>query len=176
MNTNAVIGIVVAVVVVGGGYYVLSRPAGAPVTLDQEQALATTTETSTASGRFTGSLVELVARGGSWKCSVDSTTAQAVSSGVTYVSGGKVRADFTTNVPSYGSVETHLVADGTDVYTWSSMMPQGIKTKMTAQGSGAGPTSGQGVSADTKYSYDCQPWTGDAALFVVPANVTFRAM
>ncbi len=176
MNQNIAIGVVVAVVVVGGGYYVLNQPAAAPVTLGQGQEATTTTETSAQSGKFTGSIAELVGRGGSWKCSVDSTTAEAVSSGVTYVSGGKVRADFTTSVPSYGSVETHLISDGVDVYTWSSMMPQGIKTKMTAQGSGSGSTSGQGMSTDTQYSYDCQPWTADASLFVVPANITFRAM
>jgi hypothetical protein len=176
MNTNTIIGVVAAVVIVGGGFYLLNRPAGVPATFGQEQALATTTETVVEQGKFTGSLAELSARGGSWKCSVDSTTAQAVSSGATYVSGGKVRADFTTSVPSYGAVETHLIADGVDVYTWSSMMPQGIKSKMTAQGSGTGPTSGQDVNTDTKYSYDCQPWTADATLFVVPANITFRAM
>jgi hypothetical protein len=176
MNTNTIIGVVAAVVVLGGGYYVLNRPAVAPVTLGQEQPATTTSETVAAPGKFSGSLAELATRGGSWKCSVDSTTAQAVSTGVTYASGGKVRADFTTSVPSYGSVETHLIADGVDVYTWSPMMPQGIKTKMTAQGSGTGPTSGQGVNTDTEYSYDCQPWTADATLFVVPTNVTFRAM
>lgn len=175
MNQNIAIGLVVAVVAVGGGYYLLNRPA-APLVLEGQQTGATTPETAAESGKFTGSFAELAARGGSWKCSVDSTTAEAVSSGVTYVAGGKVRADFTTSVPSYGSVETHLIADGVDVYTWSSMMPQGIKTKMTAQGSGSVPTSGQGVDANTKYSYDCQSWAADASLFVVPAHITFRAM
>ncbi|MDO8514239.1 MAG: hypothetical protein Q7S50_01715 [bacterium] len=167
MNSNLLIGLVVgAVVVVGGGYYLLSG-GSAPAT----------DTTGAQAGKFKGSLAEMAARGGSWKCTVDSSTGQSVSSGVTYASGGKVRADFKTSVSGYGAVESHMMADGQYVYTWSSVMPQGIKTKMTAgatAGGSAGTASGQSADADQSYSYDCQPWTADASLFVLPASVTFK--
>jgi hypothetical protein len=129
-------------------------------------------------GKTEGSLQELAKRSGDWKCTVDSTTAQAISSGVTYVSGGKIRADFTTSVQGYGNVESHMLADGTDVYSWSSMMPQGIKTKQAAgaEADGTTQTSGSGMDANQSYSYDCQPWSADASLFAVPSDVTFRTL
>lgn len=173
MNQNTIIGIVVAIVVVGGAYYVTQG--GVSETASQTGEDTQAGETAQA-GAFTGSVSELAARGGSWKCTVDASTAQSISSGVTYVSGGKVRGDFTTNVQGYGSVESHMIADGTDVYTWSSAMPQGIKTKMMATGQGGTATSGRGVDANTAYSYDCQPWVADATLLIPPANITFTAV
>jgi hypothetical protein len=172
MNQNTVVGIVMGlVVVVGGGYYLMStNPIQAPRGTSPQIA-----ETAQA-GKFTGSVAELTKRGGSWKCTVDAATAQSISAGVTYVSGNKVRADFTTLVQGYGSVESHMIADGESVYSWSSMMPQGIKTTMMAQGVGGTATSGQGGDANQSYSYDCQPWTSDASLLVPPANVTFKTV
>lgn len=162
------------IVVLGAGYY----------SLQQQRVAAPEGIVANDDGMYLGaqepmkvnaSLAELVARSGSWRCAVDSTTAQTVSAGVTYVSGGKVRADFTTTVPNYGSVETHMIADGRDVYTWSSLMSQGMRTPMvTPQATQGAAPSGQGVSANTKYAYTCEPWNADAALFTVPTNITFR--
>ncbi len=178
MSTNTIIGIVVgAIVIIGGGYYLMqgdSRPVA------EESALETEQQTETGASqeeKFSGSFTELAARTGSWKCTVDTSAAGTVSSGVTYVSDGKVRGDFTTSSEGYKNIETHMVGDGQYVYTWSSMMPQGIKVKMSAQASGdireTGSASGSSVSADQSYSYNCQPWTADASLFVAPASVNF---
>jgi hypothetical protein len=181
MNT-ILIGIVALLVAAGGGYYAFSHHSSVSL---PTSGIATSTDTNAqpsqsaqdaAPGKFTGSYAALAARSGSWKCTVDSAAMQTKTSGVAYVSSGKLHADFTTSVPSYGSMESHVIADGTDVYTWSSIMPQGIKTKMVqGQGSGSGATSGQGSDANQSYSYDCQPWTADASLFVPPSTVTFKA-
>jgi hypothetical protein len=178
MTQNTAIGLVVAVVVgLGGEYYLMHQDAvSKPETGDQKSASTTALADTTQAGKFKGSFTELAARGGSWKCTVDTSTAQSISSGVTYVSAGKVRGDFTTSVQGYGSVESHVMADGQDVYTWSSMMPQGLKVKMTAQGSGGTVASGQGADANQAYSYDCQPWVADATLFTLPASVTFKTI
>ncbi len=175
MNTNTAIGVVVSVVVVlGGGYYLMSQPRvpANPVFTRSQDQVAEQAE----AGSVRGSFASLAGRSGSWKCTVDTSALEAVSSGVVYVSGGKVRGDLTTSVQGYGNVESHMLADGTDVYTWSSMMSQGFKAPMTAQGSGSAAPSGQGMDANMEYSYDCQPWSADAALFVVPANITFRTI
>lgn len=175
MNTNTAVGVVVGVVVVlGGGYYLMNQP-GAGADSARTGPQAEVTEQAEA-GRVRGSFASLAGRTGSWKCTVDTSALEAVSSGVVYVADGKVRGDFTTTVQGYGNVESHMLADGTSVYTWSSMMPQGFKTPMTAQGSGGAAPSGQGMDANMEYSYDCQPWSADTALFVVPANITFRTI
>lgn len=172
MHKSLLIGVVGVAVLLGGAYFI-TQTKGV-----QEQGLegsAPGAETSEMAGVTEGSLAALAARSGSWKCVVDTTTATALSAGVVYVSEGKVRADFTTSVPSYGSVETHLIADGVDTYTWSSVMPQGIKAKMTTEsGKTSAGTSGQGINASTIYRYDCEPWAADASLFSVPSSVTFR--
>lgn len=175
MNKNLLVGLVVGgVVVVGGGYYLMgAKTAQAPEEAGAQTAETTSVVESAQAGKFTGSVADLAMRGGSWKCTVDASTAQSISAGVTYVSDGKVRGDFTTNVQGYGSVESHLIVDGDTVYTWSSAMPQGMKTKMVAQGAGGAATSGQGADANQAYAYDCQPWTADVSLFVPPATVTF---
>jgi len=176
MNTNIAIGIVVAVVVLGGGYYVMTQGSMPTTEGVQGNLNEAPIGTEAEAGKFNGSFSELATRGGSWKCTVDTSTAESISSGVTYVSGGSMRADFTTSVQGFGNVESHVLVSGQDVYTWSSMMPQGIKTTLSAQATGGTATSGQGMDANTDYSYDCQPWTADTALFVVPTNITFKTL
>jgi hypothetical protein len=132
-------------------------------------------------GTFTGSVADLSARGGDWKCTVEdkaSTPAgQTPSSGTVYVSGRRVRADFTTTVQGYGAVDSHLIADGTDTYSWSSMMAQGVKTAMPPAGSDEdATTSGGDDSAGQRYTYQCAPAQADASLFVPPSSVTFRTL
>ena len=172
MKTNLIVGLVVgAVVIVGSGYYLMTKSSS--FTGDSKRA---SQEQTAQAGKFSGSFASLAARGGSWKCTVDSSTAQSVSSGVTYVSGGNVRADFSTKVQGYGTVDAHVLVNGQDVYSWSSVMPKGIKTKMVAQGSGGTATSGQGMDANQAYSYDCQPWTPDASTFALPTGVSFMTV
>ncbi len=178
MNTNLLIGLVVGAVVVGGGYFLIAKRdmplpfPNQPVAENQEK-IESKAETQAQEGKFNGSLAELAARGGSWKCTVDITTAQSVSSGITYSSGGKVRGDFTTKVQGYGNVESHMITDGTDVYTWTSVTPQGFKTKMSTPGETA-VTSGQAVNTNQPYTYDCESWTTDVSVFVIPSDITFK--
>lgn len=183
MNTKLITGVAVAVAVVGGGYFLFTHSAAEKGGADDPRTGGEGAAASMANekgGAFTGSIRELSARGGDWKCTVDASSdtsvGQAVSSGVVYVSGRKVRGDFTTSVPQLGNVESHLIADGTDVYAWSSVLPQGIKTAMTAEESGSGPTSGQVFDTNHQYSYDCQPAAADASLFAPPSSVTFRTI
>jgi len=177
MNTKLVLGLLAAVVVLGGGYYYVQNSGGASSD-DSMGADSTQTE----SGSFSGSFSDLSKRGGNWKCTIDAEAntgaGSVVSSGTVYVGGNKVRADFTSNVPSVGSVETHMIADGTDVYSWSSMMPSGFKMKQTEgeMGTGPGATSGQGVDANQSYAYDCDPWTGDQSVFAPPSNISFTSI
>ncbi|HVM59003.1 MAG TPA: hypothetical protein VMT80_01600 [Candidatus Paceibacterota bacterium] len=175
MKNTTLVGLaVVALIAVGGAVYFL--PSASPSAGTQETAAV---GNANQSGAYTGSVSDLMGRQGSWKCTMNTNTDQAVSSGVIYSSSGKVRGDFTTNVSGYGSMESHMIADGTDVYTWSPMMPMGIKVPMTASASAqssAGASGSASFSAGTAYSYDCEPWTADASVFAVPTDVSFRTL
>jgi hypothetical protein len=170
----------IAVLVIGGIGYAIWQLSAGDVSPSGSQATSTQSATQEDSA-FTGSFADLAARGGEWKCTVDATAnngaGTAVSAGTVYISGKKVRADFATSVPGVGNVEAHLIADGTDTYSWSSMLPQGIKTKMTGSSADfSAPTSGGGSDANQRYTYDCQPAQAASSLFVPPADVTFRTL
>lgn len=172
MKSNVVIGLVIgAVVIIGGGYYLIN------ITANDQSGANTQGGTTATAGKFTGSFAELASRGGSWKCTVDSSVGDSTTVGTVYVADGKVRGDFASQVSGYGNMESHMLSDGQDVYTWSSIIPQGVKTRMTtsAPSETATQTSGQGMSPGQSYSYDCQPWTKDASVFELPSTVTFKS-
>ncbi len=181
MTTKLALWILGAVVVIGGGYYYYTHSHEAGTAASGSTASSTAQEEgSQKSGSFTGSVADLSARGGDWSCVIkaqsDNGSAQAGTVGTIYVSGHNVRGDFSTNVSGYGVVQSHMIADGTNVYTWSSAMPFGIKSAMTASSqSGSSATSGQGASANQSYSYDCTPAQSDASLYAPPSNITFRS-
>lgn len=169
METKTLIGIVVALIVVGGGIWYLSgHPAG--------------TTGGTASGETaegSGTLAELMKKGGAYKCEVavkpTQENANTESSGTVYVGGGKMRGDFSTVVAALGgkAVESHMISSEGYVYTWSDLMPQGVKMKVDA--SGEAPAQ-QGMDAYTAVDYRCSPWSVEESRFTVPSNVTFTLM
>ncbi len=178
MNTNAIIALVAGLVIIGGGAYYVMKSDSVAVPAGNS---ANETMNVQNDGAFSGSIVALSEHGGEWKCTVDTTSqtggGQAVSSGIVYVSDNKVRADFDVSVAGRGAMKAYMIADGEYVYSWSSMVPQGVKVAQAqAESSQGAATSGQGMDANTSYSYDCQPSSADASLFVPPSNVTFMAL
>lgn len=176
MNTNIIAGLVIGVAIIGGSaFYFFGNKKSA-----SNSEGTSPTENTQAAGSFTGSFADLAKRGGEWKCTVDNTSetgvGQVVSSGVVYVSGDKVRAEYNVTVPSLGSMKGYMVSDGEYIYSWSSMLPQGVKTKASVVTQGSGSVSGQVVDANYAYSYDCQPSSPDASLFIAPANITFMSV
>ncbi len=169
------IGFAVAAAVILGGWWYFGPATPAP------SAPTGTTETAPANtaqaGAFSGSFEDLAARGGDWKCSFTSKTEMGDAVGTVYVSGQNIRGDFSMTAPVIGKVDSYMIADSAYTYSWSSMLPQGFKAKRVDQG--ATPAADTKV-ADTMVNpqmvmeYNCEPHTADAALFVVPENVTFK--
>jgi hypothetical protein len=178
MNTKVIVGALLVGIVGVAGYLLFGK--GESTLQD-----ARTTKTEEVSnGPASGSLFDLARRSGSWKCVVDiaaeTGAGTALSAGVVHVLDGSVRADFTTTVPGVGPMESHMIADGMNVYTWTSMMPRGFKMKMdTTETSVSGaPTSpsGEGMDANQSYAYTCEKVSVDAALFTPPSSVSFVEM
>lgn len=123
---------------------------------------------------FEGSTKELMARGGNHKCTFTQDVENSKSTGTVYISGVKLRGDFLSAVTAGGStlnVESHMISDGAFMWTWSSMMPTGFKTKVDQTASA--DTSKQGFDANQKLEYTCMNWTPDEGQFVLPTTVTF---
>jgi len=124
-----------------------------------------------------GSINDLLGKNGNYKCTARHTTAAGASQGIVYISGTTVRGDFTTDVAGLNTkVESHFVTEGEYMYTWSNMMPQGVKIKVDASamaGNTKASAQGQQFDANQELDYDCEAWTVDSAVFVKPSTVTF---
>ncbi len=164
----------IALIVVGGGAWYLMRGTVEAPTQDSDRAQ--TNEVPAAASdeqNFSGSMQELMARGGSWTCDVSSTAGGVTSSGTTYVANGMVRSDFTSEIPQVGNIESHMIVRDGLAYTWTSMMNQGFKFPIS-QAEGEAEVSAE-VAAQVSQDYDfsCSPWAVDVSRFALPSGITF---
>ena len=172
MNTNVVIGLVALIVVVGGGAWLLSnKGANAPMEGDAPEGQ----EVSEGAGSFG----DMIARAGSWTCSVSTSVEAAPSEGTTYISNGMIRADFISRPEALGGqeVSSHMIQSDGYIYTWSDMAPQGMKMLIPKEPlDGAGGDAVGTVSADAQVEYSCMPWVADSSKFAPPSTVTFMEL
>lgn len=171
MATSKILYIVIGLAVVGGGaWWALSGTSSETGEQESTEVSATTDSPETFSGNFQA----LLARSGSHKCEMSTTTNGVTTSGVIYVANGNVRGDFSSAVPQYGTIESHMISKEGFVYTWTSMSSQGFKFPVAVDG--AVNTSGN-TQADallkTNYSYTCTPTTVTSAQFELPSGVKF---
>lgn len=169
MNTQTIIALVIAVVVVVGGvWYFSSRgPAGAP------------TGEVGASNNGSGTLQSLMGLAGSMKCEVATAAGPSQSSGTVYIANGKMRGDFNSTSAATGErvIESHMIRAGGFMYTWSSAAPQGVKFSEEAIASVNTQSNGKGgVDPNAQVTYSCSVWAADEALFAPPSTVSFVDM
>ncbi len=169
------IALIVLILLVVGGAIFLNR--------SKESTSSTTTETpkpTTTKENTMMSLSELLLKGKSQMCTYDYKDAQnGTVKGVVYISGGKVRADFTTTAngkPYSGS----MINDTKYMYTWSSEAKTGFKTqisdmKQMMDQKSVSPTTTQQQSLDSnvKYDYKCADWVVDNSKFSPPSDIKF---
>lgn len=173
MNTNTVIGIVVAVIVIGGGaWYLSTHPMSAPA--GQEDAAQGNPQAAGNAVPESGTLSygEILLMGGSQQCDISMVTSQGPSTGTLYIAGGNVRSDITMQASGM-AIGAHMIRTGGYIYSWSDMVNQGVKIKESTTASAPGGSAGAGYDASASVSYSCKPWIADSAKFSVPANVTF---
>ncbi len=159
-----IVGIGAAVVVLAGGWLMLSSSSGS---LEKSETQSEPQESAV----FTGTLAELASRGGSYRCSVSQESDVAATVGTVLVDGSRVRGDFTSTVFAAGgiSVETHIIIRDDYTYTWTPIAPTGFRARV-AQGDSAGDASlsGQYANLSQAYSYECDPWSVDESAFELP--------
>jgi len=177
---NKVVLVAVGVIVVGAlGWYFLAgnNGSGGKVVNKKMDSGANITEEGT-SGMFSGSLADLMRKGGAYKCTFDQVIEAGTSRGTVYVSGQKIRGDFST-IAQGVTMESHMISDGEWTYTWSPMMPQGFKAPVTASDNTQGTntqTSGSYTDMNQMMNYDCDPWSVESNSFTPPAGITFMQM
>lgn len=182
MNKLLIPLIALILLLAGGSYYYFVQT---PKNVQQRQAAMAESAASPtpstqpeASGSTLMSLKELMA-GGSQTCTYTSVIADVgTTTGTVYVNGGKMRSDFTISGDDKATIDGSVISDGAYLYTWNSMVSQGMKIAITDQMKASATSSAAagkptGVDLDQKIDYQCQPWIADSGKFVPPATITF---
>jgi hypothetical protein len=138
---------------------------------------ASTTPSATTESSFSGSMNDLIARGGDYKCTFDHITDVSHSVGTVVISGKKLRGDFESEVKAAAGMKvgSHMISDGEFMYTWSDMSAVGMKIAI-AQTSPATQSSSASFDYNQKLDYSCTSTTPDTTLFNLPANITFNEL
>lgn len=175
MGINVLIGIVAAIMVVGGGTYVAMNPevitsiTGGAV---EDQMISPENDMDSDSASVGSTFAELVALGQSVECTFtyDDGTGNA-SSGTVYMTGGaaEMRGDFVVTSPM--ATEAHMIRTGGYNYIWGPDMPQGIKTKVTNETELMAGSQDSGIDENTQFA--CQAWNVDNGQFAIPVGVDF---
>lgn len=172
MNNKVLIAIVVIVILLlGGGAYIMSTK---NKTVTPSTSNTTTKQEATKSGL--NSLKNLLASGVPQKCTYKDSSNNVSIEGTTYISGGKVRGDFSS--VAEGKTNTgHSIYDGKTSYIWSDESTTGFKMNIDPNASNATSSSEtnsqQGVDMNKSIDYSCSPWLPDQSLFTPPTNITF---
>ena len=167
-----ILALFVGLALVGGGaWYVLQKQDASEAPSQSQEAGSDAP--SNESGKFRGSLQQLMARSGSWRCDVSMTTEGVTSTGTTYVANGNVRADFVSNIPQVGSIESHMIMKDNTAYTWTSMAPQGFKFPISGQENQPEVSAEVAAQINQAYDYDCRAWPTDESKFALPSGITF---
>ena len=154
--------VLVAVVVVAGGYYVLKG--------DNQPGENETTQEETGKKM---AFSEFIKQGGSYKCEVKQSMNDFNSGGTVYISNGNIRGDFTTVAEGQTAQTSFMLKDGF-TYNWSSLAPNmGVKVPVAVDSETTVNSEVYSWSANQIGDYDCEPWVADAARFIVPTNINF---
>ncbi len=168
------IGIAVGIILLLGlGVFAYTKYSpSSPLTSYQPSAPAGTAMTK-------GSIQSLLSAGQSVSCTITYPSDKGGYSGTTYVSGNKVRADFTIKDASGKMMYSHTIQDGTYGYIWTDGVAQGTKIKVdtmtkTPPTTGSQPsTQSQNVDLNAQLDMKCSAWSPDASMFTPPTTIQF---
>ena len=177
MNSKVIIGLVAVVVIVGGVWLVMRGGSSNKVPANTTTNTTDTTNTATSNtSSGSGTFASMMGMSGSYKCTVSSKDPNALSNGMVYISSGNMRSDF-TSMSGGRSIDVHMIKNGSDIYTWTSAYPQGMKMSVSMMTNPqAGAASGQGFNPNVSVDYSCEPAVADAGMFVAPSDITFMTL
>ncbi len=169
MNKKTLVLVVILVLLVlGGGAYVMKhKSAGAPAA---PTTAVTASPTKATTAGVQGTLKSLLTSGETQTCTFTSQK-QANTTGTIYVSGGKMRGDFTSTNQGQ-TVTGHMIVDSGYSYIWTNLIKRGMKVAISETQATASANS-QGMDVNQAVSYICKPWVADASEFTLPADITF---
>lgn len=162
------IGIISVLIIITAslGFYYFNK-SETQVNVNNNQNVDTTTEET-----INTSVLDLAKRGGNYECTFSHTTGVGTSNGVVYISGEKIRGNFTSNVVVANMViKSYMISDGASVYTWTDMTSQGYKVPI--EKGGAEENTSQSFDYGQNLDYTCKGWVVDPSVFYLPSGVEF---
>ena len=157
-------GIIIAVVVIlllAAGYFLMNKKGTSVI-----PGTSNTFEASSGPK----SLKDLLSAGIAQKCTYSTTDISGSSEGTTFISGGKMRGDFSM-MASGKAIKSHMISDGKTSWIWTDGETTGFKM-MVEETSEESSIEG-GTDWDQKVDYKCSPWVTDGSYFTPPSNVEF---
>ena len=126
---------------------------------------------------FSGSMVELMARGKSLKCTYKQTEEEdgVETEGVIYVADNNVRTEINVlDMEEGNEVRMDMILNGDWVYVWTSAQVNGMKMKVVDLPEGEDFDANEDI-ADLEEEIDmkCRPWIKDNSKFEVPTDREF---
>lgn len=173
MNKNVLIGIITAVVLVGGGVaFMMSQSA------DDNNAATNNTSTTNQEAEVTSelaSLNELLTRNENTSCTFSHTDDAGMrTNGTAYFSNQRMRVSFTTT-SEQETTSGNMLRDAEAMYVWEDGKQEGFKMSLSSfedtQQSSNNDTSS--VDQDQDYNVECRSWSVDESLLTPPSDVTF---
>lgn len=144
--------VVVAIVVLAAASYVFRKPQG-QTTNGQEKAKNTESGVT---------LKGILAMGKDQSCDISYSNDRGKTSGTVYLSGKKMRGDFTVVDSNNKQKDSHMITDETYIYSWTSASSQGLKTKVEA------------AIIDQQVQEKCSSWSVDSSKFTPPSGIQFK--
>ncbi len=155
--------VLVAGVLIAGGFYVLKGDKSEP------QENNTAQEETVKKMAFS----EFVKQGGSYKCEVKQAMSDFENAGTVYISEGKIRGEFSTVAEGTPINIYFLLRDGYS-YNWSSMtLNAGTKMAIPVDDETTVNAEVYSWNASQIGDYDCEVWVADESKFTVPTNISF---
>lgn len=170
--SKTLISVLIVGVVVVGGYFILRS------NTKNNEEIVKNGEENTEQKKMAFS--EFVKQGGSYKCEVKQSVSDMENSGTVYLSGNKMRGEFSTIAEGKTMDTLFIMRDGYS-YTWSSTLPNmGFKMKVMSNTD----TTNTNIDTSGNYSwnteqigdYNCEAWSADESMFTLPANITFQEL
>ncbi len=169
-KAGLIIGAVVIIVVLAAFFMIQKSNPAAP----SESADSTQKESSDSLNNFAkGSIASLLTAGKNVTCSLKYPEGKGT--GTVFVSGKKVRGDFTTATDAAKEFKTSMIQDGEYAYIWSDADKKGTKIKVSGLPSPSPVANSKTDTSDINQEVDlsCSTWSADPSKFAVPADVEF---
>lgn len=175
----------ILIILVGGAFFVFSKKDNekeeVPEVEDSQIEESSPMNESTESFEENTNIFEIAKRGGDFKCEFEQSDQGVKSAGIAYISGGRIRGDFFTevNMPEFGvsnKIESYMISDGESVYTWTSLSKDGYKTDINEDSKKEDNENFEIDYTSENLDYKCESQDVDSSKFLLPTNITFKTM